>query len=336
MFGQDKVFIIAEAGVNHNGSFDLACKLVDVAVDAGADAVKFQTWKTENVVTRDTKKALYQMHRRDDTETQFEMLKKLELSFEEFVKLKQYCDIRKIMFLSTADEIESANFLNSIQNIFKVGSSELTDLPYLRKLAQFGKPIILSTGMGDLEEVKSALNAIVEPGLPKDMITILHCTSAYPTSYEEVNLHAMITIKETFDVKVGYSDHTMGIEIPIAAVSLGATVIEKHFTLDLNMEGPDHKSSLELPKLRAMVEAIRNVEKALGDGEKKPTLSELQNMTVARKSIVAKEYIRKGETFINENITVKRPGTGIDPSQWNIIIGKQAQRDFKQDELIEI
>jgi N,N'-diacetyllegionaminate synthase len=269
-------------------------------------------------------------------ETQFEMLKRLELSFEEFVKLKQYCDTRKIMFLSTADEIESANFLNSIQNIFKVGSSELTDLPYLRKLAQFGKPIILSTGMGDLEEVKSALNAIVEHGLPRDMITILHCTSAYPTSYEEVNLHAMITIKETFDVKVGYSDHTMGIEIPIAAVSLGATVIEKHFTLDLNMEGPDHKSSLELPKLRAMVEAIRNVEKALGDGEKKPTLSELQNMTVARKSIVAKEYIRKGETFINENITVKRPGTGIDPSQWNIIIGKQAPRDFKQDELIEI
>ena len=336
MIGENKVFIIAEAGVNHDGSFDLALQLVDAAVAVGADAVKFQTWKTEKVITRKSKKVPYQKEEGVDLENQYERLKRYELSFADFQKLKSYCDGKNIIFFSTADEIESATFLNTIQDIFKIGSSELTDLPYLRKIVQFGKPIILSTGMGSLEEVQAAMTVLLENGLAKKEITLLHCNTAYPTPYSDVNLKAMVTLREKFGVTIGYSDHSLGIEVAIAAVALGACVIEKHLTLDKNMDGPDHKISLEPDEFVMMVKAIRNVELALGDGIKSPSNSEKENIPYVRKSIVAGQKITKGEIMGEENITVKRPGGGIDPSQWYDVIGKTAIRDFQPDEAIEL
>ena len=307
------VFIIAEAGVNHNGDINLAKKLIDVAVEAGVDSVKFQTWKTELLVTRDAKQAEYQTENTQIEESQFDMLKKLELSYDDFSELKQYCDESKIMFLSTPDEIPSANFLVNLQDIFKIGSGELTNLPYLRHIGSLGKKIIISSGMCTLKEIEDALNVLVKAGTKKDDITVLHANTQYPTPMEDVNLNAMITIKNKLGVKVGYSDHTLGIEVDIAAVAMGASIVEKHFTIDKAKEGPDHKASLEPEELRAMVIAIRNVEKALGDGIKIPSGSEKPNIVVARKSILANQKIKKGDTLTEENIIVKRPGNGISP-----------------------
>ena len=334
MIGKNKVLIIAEAGVNHNGSLDLAFKLVDAAAAAGADIVKFQTWKTENVVTRQSEKASYQLKTTSSLESQFEMLKSLELTYDNFRSLKKYCDDKNIVFLSTADEIESATFLNSLQNIFKVGSAELTDIPYLRKLAEFGKPIILSSGMGTLGEIERALDALISKGLSKDIITVLHCTTEYPTPYEDVNLLAMLTIRDAFKVQVGYSDHTLGIDVPIGAVALGAKVIEKHFTLDRKLPGPDHRLSLEPEELKSMVQAIRNIERALGNGIKNATLNEKKDIASIRKSLVAARKILHGERFSEENITAKRAGRGIDPSLWDMVIGRTAAKDYEQDEII--
>lgn len=336
MIGKDKVFIIAEAGVNHNGSLGIAFKLVDKAKEAGVDAIKFQTWKTENVVTKNAPKPRYQLHQTDVRESQYDMLKKLELSYEDFLRLKAYCDKKQILFLSTADEIESAEFLNSLQSIVKVGSAELTDLPFLKKLARFGKHVILSTGMANLDEIGMALKALKEGGLKRQDITVLHCNTAYPTPWEDVNLRAMGNIRETFQVMVGYSDHTLGTEITLAAVALGARVIEKHFTLDMKMEGPDHKSSIEPNELKRMVKKIRHVEQALGRSEKKPSPSERANISQVRKSIVAKTKIQQGDIFSENNITVKRPGTGITPASWDNIIGQKAIKNFGEDEMIEI
>ncbi|MFC1590167.1 N-acetylneuraminate synthase [Candidatus Omnitrophota bacterium] len=329
-----KVFIIAEAGVNHNGSLELAFKLIDIASDAGADAVKFQTWKTEKVFTKNSNKAPYQLDATDNDENLFEMLKRLELPFGDFKKLRSYCDKRNIVFLSTADEIESATFLYSIQDIFKVGSTMLTDLPYLRKIAKFNKPVILSTGIAHLREIKKAVDTLISRGLSKSKITVLHCNSAYPSPYRDVNLLAMLKIKEALGVKVGYSDHTSGIEIPIAAAALGAAVIEKHFTIDRSMKGPDHRSSLEPGELKNMVSAIRNIEEALGDGVKRPSPSELKNKTVVRRSIVAARRIKKGDRFTEKNITTKSPETGMSPMEWDRVIGRVAKRDFEEDEAI--
>ncbi|MCP4118188.1 MAG: N-acetylneuraminate synthase [Desulfobacteraceae bacterium] len=336
MIGKDKVFIIAEAGVNHNGSLDIAFMLVDKAKEADVDAIKFQTWKTENVITKNAPKPSYQLNQTDARESQYDMLKKLELSYEDFQRLKAYCDEKQIMFLSTADEIESAEFLNPLQSIIKMGSAELTDLPFLKKIARFGKHVILSTGMGNLDEIGMALKALEEGGLKKQDITVLHCNTAYPTPWKDVNLRAMGNIQETFQVMVGYSDHTIGTEVTLAAVALGARVVEKHFTLDSKMEGPDHSSSIEPKDLKRMVEMIRHIEQSLGKSEKKPSPSELANISQVRKSIVAKTKIQQGEIFSEDNITVKRPGTGITPASWDNIIGQKAKKDFDTDEMIEL
>ncbi|OGI00308.1 MAG: N-acetylneuraminate synthase [Candidatus Melainabacteria bacterium GWF2_37_15] len=326
----NKIFIIAEAGVNHNGDIGLAKKLVDVATEAGADAVKFQTFKAENVVSKIAQKAEYQVQTTGNAETQLEMVKKLELSFEQFVELKEYCKDKGIMFLSTPFDLESIDFLNNLgMEIFKIPSGEITNLPYLRKITSLDKKIILSTGMATLDEIKDALKV-----LNTDKITVLHCNTEYPTPMEDVNLLAMKTIEKELGVKVGYSDHTEGIEIPIAAAALGACIIEKHFTLDKNMKGPDHKASLNPDELRAMVKAIRNIEKALGNGIKTPSQSERKNINIARKSIVAKIDIKKGNILTEANITVKRPGNGISPMKWDEITGTVASKDYKADELI--
>ena len=331
----DKVFIIAEAGVNHNGDVNLAYKLVDIAKDAGVDAIKFQTFKTEKVISKYTDMANYQKKNLSSNESQYEMVKKLELSYKEFKKLKDYCDEIKIMFLSTPDEEYSLNFLVDELDIpfIKIGSGEVTNLPYLKKIAAKNKPIIMSTGMANLGEVEEAIN-IVRSVNSKVKISLLHCTTNYPTPYEEVNLKAMQTLAAAFKLPVGCSDHTLGIEVPVAAVAMGAKIIEKHFTLDKKLSGPDHKASLEPGELKEMVKAIRNIEKALGDGIKKPNKSEIEIMKVVRKSIVASKSIKKGETFTKTNITVKRPGTGISPMRWNEVIGQKADRDYKDDELI--
>ena len=334
---KNKTFIIAEAGVNHNGSIEIAKKMVEVAKECGADAIKFQTFKAEKVISRYAPKAEYQKQTTGEPDSQLEMVKKLELSFDDFVALKEYCDKLNIMFLSTPFDFESIDFLNDLGlEIFKIPSGEITNLPYLEKIGKLGKKVILSTGMADLGEIEDALDILISCGTKKENITVLHCNTEYPTPYEDVNLLAMLTIKEAFKVKVGYSDHTLGIEIPIAAVALGASVIEKHFTLDRNMQGPDHKSSLDPNELKAMVKAIRNVEKALGDGIKKPSPSEIKNKIIVRRSIVAKRNIKRGEIFNEENITVKRPATGISPMRWYEILGKTATRDYKEDEIIEI
>lgn len=329
--------IIAEVGINHNGSLWLAKKLIDVAFDAGADYVKFQTFKTEKVMTRAADKAEYQKNFTDKGETQFEMIKKLELDRADHEKLIQYCEEKGILFLSTAFDHESINLLAELNiPFYKIPSGEITNLPYLRHIGGMGKPLVMSTGMATLGEVREAMDVLLKAGGKKDDLTILHCNTEYPTPIEDVNLNAMLNIRDKLGVKVGYSDHTLGIEIPVAAVAMGATVIEKHITLDRMLPGPDHAASLEPDELEAMVAAIRNIEKAFGDGVKKPSPSETKNIPIARKSIVAKKAIKKGNLFSKSNITVKRPGTGISPMKWDEIIGSRSKRDFKFDEQIEI
>lgn len=332
-----RTYIIAEAGVNHNGSLELAKLLIDKAKEAGADAVKFQTFRSESLVRPDAKKADYQTKRTLANESQFEMLKKLELSFDDFIELKRYAETKNIDFLSSPFDIESARFLKRLNlKTFKIPSGEVTNYPLLREIGSYVVKVFLSTGMCSLCEVEQALNVLIEAGTKRDEITVLHCNSEYPSSYDDVNLKAMITIKEAFKVNVGYSDHTLGIEVPIAAVALGATVIEKHFTLDKNLPGPDHTASLDPEEFQMLVKAIRNVEKSFGDGIKKPSPSETRNIKIVRKSIVAKRDIRQGEVFSEDNLTTLRPAEGICPMRWNEIIGKVAKRDFKRGEPIEL
>ncbi len=329
-----KTFIIAEAGVNHNGNIDLAFKMVDAAKKSGVDAIKFQTWKTELLMTKTAKLAEYQ--KKGNKVSQYDLVKELELSYDNFIQLKKYCDETGIIFLSTPDEIESAEFLRNLQDVFKIGSGEITNLPFLRKIGSFKKEIILSSGISTLKEIENALDVLIRSGTDQSQITVLHCNTEYPTPCRDVNLLAMLSIRDELKVRVGYSDHTLGIEIPIAAVSLGADIIEKHFTLDRNMIGPDHQASLIPDELEAMVIAIRNVETALGEGIKSPSPSERKNKTVIRKSIVAKKNIRKGEVFSDSNLTTKRPGDGITPMKWDSILGQTAVKDFRVDEKIVI
>jgi N,N'-diacetyllegionaminate synthase len=331
-----KTIIIAEAGVNHNGSFELAKKLINAAADAGVDYVKFQTFKAEKLVTYSASKAEYQVVNTGiKEETQIEMLRKLELSNDEFVALSNYCKEKNIGFLSTPFDLETVDFLNPLIPFFKIPSGEITNYPYLKKIAKLSKPVVLSTGMCTMEDISNALELLLKYGLTKDLVTILHCNTEYPTPMEDVNLTAMLTIRDAFGVKIGYSDHTLGIEVPIAAVAIGAQVIEKHFTLDKTMEGPDHIASLDPDELKQMVIAIRNIEKALGSGVKMPSESELKNMAIARKSIIASCKISKGDIYSEENLAVKRPGTGISPMKWEQVIGMVASRDFSNDDIIE-
>lgn len=330
-----RVKIIAEAGVNHNGNIIIAKKMIDFAKEAGVDYIKFQTFIPENLVSKYAKKAEYQKITTASDESQLQMLRKLMLSKNEFIELSDYCKATSIGFISTPFDLESVDFLNSFNmDFWKVPSGEITNLPYLVEIAKTGKPIILSTGMSDLDEIDAALNVLHSNGAGK--ITLLHCNTQYPTPMEDVNLNAMLTLKDRYNCDVGYSDHTLGIEVPIAAVGLGATVIEKHFTLSSDMEGPDHKASLEPKEFKSMVSAIRNIEKALGTGNKVASPSETENKDIARKSIVASRMIKKGEVFSKDNITTKRPGSGISPMRWYNVIGAVAKRDFQEDELIEL
>ncbi len=330
------VFVIAEAGVNHNGSFERALKLVDAAVAAGADAVKFQAFKAESLVTASAQTAQYQK-KQTNAESQFSMLKSLELGMDEHAELKTYCEQRSIQFMSSPFDLESIDGLAKIGvTTFKIPSGEITNFPYLERIASYGRDVIFSTGMATMKEIGEALEVLVAAGLPKSQITVLHCNTEYPTPFEDVNLRAMHSIGETFGVRVGYSDHTIGIAVPIAAVALGARVIEKHFTLDRNLPGPDHAASLEPQELAEMVRSIRQIEKALGSAEKAPSPSERKNIAVVRKSLVASKDIQAGEVFDGDNITAKRPGGGISPMEWNNVIGKSASRGFKRDELIEL
>ena len=328
--------IIAEAGVNHNGDLELAKKLIDVAAEAGADLVKFQTFTADRLVTSTAKKAAYQTQTTDNKESQHEMIRRLELTEDMHQELIAHCTVRNIGFFSTGFDIKSVDLLLSLgQDHFKIPSGEITNLPYLRHIGQLGRPVILSTGMSTMDEIGSALQILENSGTPKKSITVLHCTTEYPTPMPEVNLRAMISIRNNFGVKVGYSDHTLGIEVAIAAVAMGATVIEKHFTLDRNLPGPDHKASLEPSELKFMVAAIRNIEVALGDGIKQPTPSETKNIPVVRKSIIASKAIQAGEIFKNENLTTKRPGTGISPMRFDEVLGMRARRNFAEGDLIE-
>ncbi len=330
-----KTLIIAEAGVNHNGDLDTAIKLVDVAADAGADIVKFQTFKAKNLVTESAKMADYQKKNTGQEETQLSMLQKLELNYDDHHTLVKHCQKRGIRFFSTAFDFESLDFLKTLKmGLWKIPSGEITNLPYLEKIGKCGEPVIISTGMADQKEVEEAVNVFLQLGLPKDKITVLHCNTEYPTPMHDVNLNAMSALGNSFGVKYGYSDHTMGIEIPIAAVALGATVIEKHFTLSRTMPGPDHKASLEPNELKAMVQGIRNIEAALGSRVKKPTESEVKNRDIARKSIVARTAVKKGEVFTEENLTTRRPGSGISPMRWHDFIGKKSAYDYKENEPI--
>lgn len=330
-----RVKIIAEAGVNHNGNIIIAKKMIDFAKEAGVDYIKFQTFIPENLVSKYAKIAEYQKIATVSDESQLQMLRKLMLSKNEFIELSDYCKATSIGFISTPFDLESVDFLNSFNmDFWKVPSGEITNLPYLVEIAKTGKPIILSTGMSDLDEIDAALNVLHSNGAEK--ITLLHCNTQYPTPMEDVNLNAMLTLKDRYNCDVGYSDHTLGIEVPIAAVGLGATVIEKHFTLSSDMEGPDHKASLEPKEFKSMVSAIRNIEKALGTGNKVASPSETENKDIARKSIVASRMIKKGEVFSKDNITTKRPGSGISPMRWYNVIGAVAKRDFQEDELIEL
>lgn len=330
-----KVFIIAEAGVNHNGDIETAKRLVDEAAKAGADAVKFQTFKAENLVCKNAKKAEYQLQTTDKTESQYFMLKRLELTEEMHWKLLEYCKEKSIIFLSTPFDIGSIRMLGAMAiPIIKIPSGEITNFPYLREAAGQHKKVILSTGMSSLTEVRNALNVLMENGA-KD-ITVLHCNTQYPTPLSDVNLLAMVSMGKELGIPVGYSDHTQGIEVPLAAVALGACVIEKHFTLDRNMEGPDHKASLEPSELKTMVDGIRRIELALGKGVKQASASEKANIDIVRKSIVAAKPIKRGEVLTEENLATKRPGTGICPMRWNEIIGMTAERDYETDEMIQI
>jgi N,N'-diacetyllegionaminate synthase len=331
----NKTFIIAEAGVNHNGSLEMALQLIDVAVAAGADAVKFQTFKAEKIIAVNAPKAGYQKETTGSDESQLEMVKKLELDETAHNKLHQYCKHKGIQFLSTPFDLESIDLLNRLGlEIYKIPSGEITNLPYLRKLGALKKRLILSTGMADLGEIEDALDILTESGTSLGNITVLHCNTEYPTPFEDVNLKAMLTIGHAFGVAVGYSDHTPGIEVAVAAVALGAAVLEKHFTLDRHLPGPDHKASLEPNELKAMVQAIRNVEKALGNGIKRPSPSEVKNKPIARKSLVATQPIKTGELFSADNITAKRPGVGISPMRWDEVLGQTAQKDYEKDDLI--
>lgn len=333
----NKVFIIAEAGVNHNGDVNIAKKLIDVAADTGADAVKFQTFKAENLVIKQADKAEYQKKTTAAQETQFEMIKKLELDVGTHQELIEYCKKKNILFLSTPFDHDSIEMLNNLKlTIFKIPSGEVTNLPYLKHIGSLRKQIILSTGMAELQEIENAINILIGAGTAREKITVLHANTEYPSPMEDVNLKAMLTIANAFNVSIGYSDHTLGIEVSIAAVAMGATVIEKHFSLDRTMDGPDHQASLEPYELKSMVKAIRNIEKALGTGVKSPSKSELKNIAIARKSIVAKVSIKKNERLTAENLTTKRPGTGISPMLWDDVVGRKAIRDFMPDQLIEL
>ena len=333
-----KTLIIAEAGVNHNGDIAKAKALIDKGAEAGVDYVKFQTFKAVNLVTKQAKRAAYQDKNTQNNDSQYEMLKKLELSQAVHQELIDYCAQKGVQFLSTGFDIESLEFLAQLGiTIAKVPSGEITNLPYLRKVASLFPEVILSTGMATIEEIKDAVKVLTDNGVNKDKITVLHCNTEYPTPMEDVNLRAILHIQQEVGIAIGYSDHTLGIEVPIAAVALGATVIEKHFTLDKTLPGPDHKASLEPDELKAMVMAIRNIEKAVaGSGLKEVSASEVKNKPIVRKSIVAAKRIVKGEFFTVENLTVKRPGMGISPMQWDEVIGKTAKKDFEEDDLIEL
>jgi N,N'-diacetyllegionaminate synthase len=332
-----KTLIVAEAGVNHNGDPGLAHRLIDVAADAGADRIKFQTFSADRLVTGSAGKAEYQQRSTGAEESQHAMLQRLELSRELHVQLIEHCHARGIGFFSTAFDLDSVRLLVDLgADRFKIPSGEITNLPYLRLIGSYCKPVILSTGMCTLGEIEAALGVLEQSGTPRDRITVLHCTTEYPAPMDEVNLRAMLTIRDAFGVAVGYSDHTMGIEVALAAVALGASVIEKHFTVDRNLPGPDHKASLEPAELGALVKGIRNIERALGSPVKRPTVSEAGNTPVARKSLVAARAIRAGEPFTESNLIVKRPGNGISPMSWDQVIGRRAPRDFSADELIEI
>lgn len=328
------VKIIAEAGVNHNGSVALAKQMVDAAKEAGADYIKFQTFIPKKLVSKFAEKADYQKETTGSGESQLEMLEKLALTQKDFTELNRYCREKQIGFLSTPFDLDSIEFLDTFDmDFWKLPSGEITNLPYLEKIGQTRKPVVMSTGMSSLQEVKDAAAVLRKAGAKE--ITLLHCNTQYPTPMEDVNLRAMQTLEKELNLPVGYSDHTQGIEIPVAAVAMNACIIEKHFTLDRSMEGPDHKASLEPDELNAMVQAVRNVEQALGNGKKEPSPSELGNISVVRKSIVAKCGIKKGDTFTEDNLTVKRPGNGISPMRWHEMIGKQAERDFAEDEPVE-
>jgi N,N'-diacetyllegionaminate synthase len=332
-----KTLIIAEAGVNHNGDLATGLRLIGAAADAGADLVKFQTFSADRLVTTSAKKADYQTRTTDLGESQHAMIRRLELTREMHEALIAHCASCGIGFFSSGFDTESIDLLVELGlGRFKIPSGEITNLPYLRHVGRYGKPVILSTGMATMDEIGAALMVLEEAGTPKNRVTVLHCSTEYPTPMAEVNLRAMLTIRDVLGVEVGYSDHTSGIEVPIAAVALGATVIEKHFTLDRRLPGPDHAASLEPRELKAMVAAIRNIEQALGDGIKRPTASELKNRPVVRKSIVAACPIRAGELFSETNVAVKRPGTGYSPMRWDEVMGRAAPRDFDPDEFIEL
>ena len=330
--------IIAEAGVNHNGSLEIAKRLIDAAVDAGVDIIKFQTFKADRLVSKEAKKAEYQKKNiGDGDDSQYQMLKKLELSEANHQELMTYCQQKGIRFWSTAFDQESIDFLHSLGlQLWKIPSGEITNYPFIKKIASFHEPVVMSTGMCNEQDIKAAMEILQKNGLSKDQIILLHCNTQYPTPMQDVNLKAMLTIKRDFGTKVGYSDHTQGIEVPIAAVALGAQVIEKHFTLDRNMQGPDHKASLEPQELKMMVKAIRNIEQALGTGIKQVSDSEKANIAVARKSIVAKTFIKRGETLTDDNLTVKRPGTGISPMRWEEVVGTKATKNYQTDEMIQL
>jgi N,N'-diacetyllegionaminate synthase len=332
-----KTLIIAEAGVNHNGDLALARQLIDVAAEAGADMVKFQTFSADRLATIHAAKAGYQTQTTDTRETQHAMLRRLELTRQMHESLIDHCKAGGIQFFSTGFDVESIDLLAELGlDRFKIPSGEITNLPYLRHVGRYGRPVILSTGMATLGEIEAALDVLQQAGVAREHVAVLHCSTEYPTPMAEVNLRAMLAIRGAFGVEVGYSDHTAGIEVAIAAVALGATVIEKHFTLDRKLPGPDHKASLEPDELKAMVAAIRNIEQALGDGIKRPSASEAKNKSIARKSLVAASVIRAGEVFSAANLTTKRPGTGLSPMRWDEVLGRTAPRDFAADELIEL
>lgn len=332
-----KVVIIAEAGVNHNGSLEMACRLADEAKHAGADYVKFQTGIPENVISVRAEQAEYQKHNTGTSESQLDMVRKIMLRPDDFKSLKEYCDSIGIRFLSTPFDLDSIDILKPLEmDLWKIPSGEITNLPYLRKIASMGQPVVMSTGMSRLGEVDDAVGVLLDGDLTLDMITLLHCNTEYPTPYTDVNLRAMLALRDAIGCRVGYSDHTLGIEVPVAAVAMGAEVIEKHFTLDKTLPGPDHVASLEPAELKAMVSAIRHTEAALGSGRKDVSPSERKNIAIARKSIIAARPISKGERFSHDNLTVKRPGNGISPMLWDTVVGLEAPRDFEPDELIEL
>lgn len=330
-----RVIIIAEAGVNHNGDLNIAKKMIEIAAECGVDFIKFQTFKAENLVTKSAEMAQYQADNIGEVNSQYSMLKKLELSEIDFINLKKHAEFKKIKFFSTGFDLESLEFLKKIEmGLWKIPSGEITNLPYLEFIGKCNLPVILSTGMSTIDEIENAISILVKSGTSKNKITVLHCNTDYPTKFEDVHLRALETMRNHFKVDIGYSDHTPGVEVSVAAVALGATVIEKHFTLDKNMIGPDHKASIDPSELKNLVTQIRNIEKALGRSEKIPTLNESKNIAIARKSIVAKKNIRKGEYFTTENLTTKRPGNGISPMKWYEVVGNIAEKNYEVDDII--